>query len=255
MAELSICFLDGIKSISQVVNGQINLQAQIAVGVLARMNYFLSDGVVVWRAWSISQRRSSLKYSRYILGICLLASFVGLLVDGVLNVVAKLSYQNTQNNALALSSIGAAEQRLGEKRIAVPIILFLTNIVATGFIGMFAGLQETNLGTPDILRKLVQILLFMFESGLVYSLIWIVMIVAATIRPFPKEVNIYIDVLLPQITAIYPALVIMLSAMQTEESVGDDLTVSSVRTRELPDILTTRIQIDTIDDSSKGTYP
>ena len=93
MAEVSICFLDDIKGIFQAVNGRINLQAQIAEAVLARINvriqyfcgihiaqrrwwqYFLSDVVVVWRAWSLPQRRSSLKYSRYILGVCLLASF------------------------------------------------------------------------------------------------------------------------------------------------------------------------------------
>ncbi|KAE9388557.1 hypothetical protein BT96DRAFT_980998 [Gymnopus androsaceus JB14] len=255
MTELSICFLNDIKSISQAVNGRIILRAQTAVAVLARANYFLSDVVVVWRAWSLSRRGSSpsLKYSRYILGICLLASFVALLVDGVLNVAERLSNQNTQKNALALSSIGSAEQQLGKKRIALPLILFLTNVVATGFIGItfwdVHRATRNQFGHCRQVANLVQILLFMFESGLAYSSVWIVMIVAM-IRPFSKEVTTTIVVLLPQITAIYPALVIMLSAMQrpfSKASVGDDIAIPSARTGEFPDILTTRIQIDTID--------
>ncbi|KAE9402945.1 hypothetical protein BT96DRAFT_990777 [Gymnopus androsaceus JB14] len=187
---------------------------------------------------------------------------VALLVDGVFTVAA-LSNQSTQNNAFALSSIGSAVQQLGKKRIVLPLVLFLTNIVATGFIGItFWDVHRATRNQFDHSRHIAnikQLILFMFESGLVYSSIWIVIIVSI-LRPFPGEVNTAIDLVIPQITAIYPALVIMLNAMQKSFCAGDDdITVPSevrvLRTRELPDILTTRIQIDTIDVRFQGSLP
>ncbi|KIK59056.1 hypothetical protein GYMLUDRAFT_44799 [Collybiopsis luxurians FD-317 M1] len=253
MVEMSICFLNDVKSTYERIDGRLNLQAQLVEALFARINYFLSDFIVVWRAWSLSESLPRFK-SRYVLSLCLFASFVMLVVDGAFTLVA-LSKQNLQDQSLALSSIGTTPiQRLGMLRIALPLVLFVTNTVATGYIGvtcwMFRRAISSSVEKPKEIINIGQTLLFMFESGFLYSMIWIVIIFDIAVS-FPAKVTIALDLIIPQITAIYPALIILLNAAQKsisdekdkEEATHPAATVQATRSV----ILTTQFQLDTVD--------
>ncbi|KIK53848.1 hypothetical protein GYMLUDRAFT_63510 [Collybiopsis luxurians FD-317 M1] len=214
VAATSICFVDDMKGLYTGVNGRLNFQAQLVEVVLARANYLLSDFIVIWRAWCFSNGRGK---SRYVLSLCLLASFVTLTVDGALSSLT-LSKVNTEKYSPALSSVALLPRnQWGNRKIAMPLVLFTTNFVATIYIGMaFRMVRRVAKGYLVPSKKISifgQMLLFMFESGLVYSALWLVLAFDIA-YPFPHNVNTVITVVVPQITALYPAVIIVLDVAQ-----------------------------------------
>ncbi|KIK64638.1 hypothetical protein GYMLUDRAFT_398519 [Collybiopsis luxurians FD-317 M1] len=223
VAETAIQFVDNLRrSGNEKVDAKVDLQAQLVEAVLVRMNYLLSDFVVVWRAWSLSAHKLRLK-SRYVLSICLFVSFVVVMVDGGFT-LAVLSRQHGKGHPLpfGVGSIGGGPYRVG-KSIPMPLCLFITNIVATGYIGMaFREFLCATKGYLEPSKRIINIrqtLYFMFESGLLYSVIWIVILFDIIVW-FPPDATIALGMITPQITAIYPALIILLIAMQS--SIGDE---------------------------------
>ncbi|KIK64722.1 hypothetical protein GYMLUDRAFT_56736 [Collybiopsis luxurians FD-317 M1] len=240
MFEMGIQFVNNQKSRYQTVDAKFNLQAQVVEAVLVRTNYLLSDFVVVWRAWSLSACKPRLK-SRYILSFCLFASF-GL-------TLAALSKQRGYGHPLPLG-VGSTFYQVG-LRIPLPVVLFITNIVATGYIGViFWEFQNAMRGYMEPSKRIAnvrQTLYFMFESGFLYSMIWIVIFFDIVFR-FPPEASIALGLITPQITAIYPTLIVSLNA--TQKSFWDESGRDSNPTRSVAmsqanrpnTLLTTQVQ-------------
>ncbi|KAF5379876.1 hypothetical protein D9757_007229 [Collybiopsis confluens] len=264
MLEMSICFVNDLKDTFGKVNGRLNLQAQLVEAMLARINFFLSDVIVVWRAMSLSSHAPSYK-SRYVLSACLFASFVVLSVDGGFTLTALLR-QNAQERLFALSSIGTTPvEQLGLMRITLPIVLFVTNIIATGYIGLawwsFRKATKDFSKHAQEVMNIGQTLLFMFESGFIYSIIWII-IIFDIVFTFPPKITIALDLIIPQITAIYPALIILLNAAQksiytqNKNKKGDGSCHPNHASASVPiqnqsvvGILTTQFQLDIINNT------
>ncbi|KIK64738.1 hypothetical protein GYMLUDRAFT_982099 [Collybiopsis luxurians FD-317 M1] len=223
VAETSIQFVDNLKRTqNETVDVKVDLQAQLVEAVLVRMNYLLSDFVVVWRAWSLSAHKPHLK-SRYVLSICLFTSFVVVMLDGGF-ALADLSRQHGEGHPLQFG-VGSDNGRLSRigKSVPMPLFLFVTNIIATGYIGVaFWEFLSATKGYLEPSKRIINFrrtLYFMFESGLLYSVTWIVILFDVVVC-FPLDANIALGMLTPQITAIYPALIILLIAMQS--SIGDE---------------------------------
>ncbi|KIK64636.1 hypothetical protein GYMLUDRAFT_56703 [Collybiopsis luxurians FD-317 M1] len=223
VTETAIQFVDNLRrSENEKVDAKVDLQAQLVEAVLVRMNYLLSDFVVVWRAWSLTAHKPRLK-SRHVLSICLFASFVVVMFDGGFT-LATLSRQHGKGHPLpfGVGRIGGGPYRMG-KSIPMPLCLFITNIVATGYIGV--AFREFSCATKGYLEpskriiNIRQTLYFMFESGLLYSVIWVMCRISHSVVCFPPDATIALGMITPQITAIYPALIILINAMQS--SIGD----------------------------------
>lgn len=161
VAEVSICFLDDIQGTNQSANERINLQAQIAEAVLARINVdriFLAASAQCSHSPVVLSQRCGCYLASLgnasaqikLLYPCVLPCrilwlvdpidgtrvfnwtlLVTVTVDGALNVIVL----SNQNDPFALSAISSSSQELGKKRVPLPLVLFLTNVVATGFIG------------------------------------------------------------------------------------------------------------------------
>ncbi|KIK53849.1 hypothetical protein GYMLUDRAFT_100290 [Collybiopsis luxurians FD-317 M1] len=214
LAAASICFVGDMKSLYTTVNGRLNLQAQLAEVVLARINYLLSDFIVIWRAWCLSNGRGK---SRYVLSLCLLASFISLMLDGILNILT-LSKKDTTNYSPAIPSVAISPRnQWGNRKIVMPLVLFITNFAATIYIGMtFIMVRRVAKGYLVPSKKISifgRMLLFMFESGLIYSALWFILIFDVA-YPFPHKVNTVITLVVPQLTALYPAVIIVLDVAQ-----------------------------------------
>ncbi|KIK64723.1 hypothetical protein GYMLUDRAFT_399743 [Collybiopsis luxurians FD-317 M1] len=168
--------------------------------------------------------------------------------------LATLLRQHGEGHPLpfAVGNIDEGPYQVG-KRIPLPLCLFITNIAATGYIGLaFWEFRNATKGYLEPSKKIINIrqtLYLMFESGLLYSIIWAV-IFFDLVFCFPPEGSIVLGLITPQITAIYPALIILLNATQKSAwaTNGRDIsTHSAVMSQASPPniLLTTQIQ-DTV---------
>ncbi|KAE9400729.1 hypothetical protein BT96DRAFT_938369 [Gymnopus androsaceus JB14] len=92
-------------------------QLGIALDVIVKLTYLLSDIVVVWRAWTLASSRYP--RARYLLLVCLSASTV------TATVAMFEPDDSPLNTSIALAAM-------------LPLTLFVTNVVATSFIGKIA---------------------------------------------------------------------------------------------------------------------
>ncbi|KIK64744.1 hypothetical protein GYMLUDRAFT_56749 [Collybiopsis luxurians FD-317 M1] len=254
---MGIQFAEYLKRRFQTLNGALDVRAQLVEAVLVRLNYLLSDFVIVWRAWSLAAGKPQLR-SRYVLSICLFASFVFhidkvvVILDGGFTLYA-LSIQHGKGHPLPLD-VGNTFYRV-EKRIFMPVCLFITNVVATSYIGII--IWEFLNATRGFLEPSTKIITFrqtlylMFESGLLYSVIWVV-IFFDIVMDFSPTISIFLGIVTPQITAIYPSLNILLTATQKsvfDESRREILTCSAATfPTNRPNIFLTQVQdiVDTL---------
>ncbi|KAE9404703.1 hypothetical protein BT96DRAFT_403583 [Gymnopus androsaceus JB14] len=132
--------------------------------IVSKVNFFLSDLVIVWRAWSILQHRTV--SHRIILIFCVCLSFGAVLADIIFIYASSFNLEKAFTLDYETS------------RIFLPLALLLTNIIATIFISFRAwkfhqGLVGTAAEDSRRIHHLTQVLLLMIESGCLYSLLWV----------------------------------------------------------------------------------
>ncbi|THU85265.1 hypothetical protein K435DRAFT_806035 [Dendrothele bispora CBS 962.96] len=119
------------------------------------LQYLLSDGVIIWRAWVLFPQH---KHVKFILIICTIGSTAGTFVDCILAAIA--IFHNPDDDG-------------GKKlNLTMTLPLLATNMISTLLIGfqmknyyMFNSVT----GTPLKARR---ILILLVESGTIYCLLW-----------------------------------------------------------------------------------
>ncbi|KAJ7595407.1 hypothetical protein C8J56DRAFT_1042502 [Mycena floridula] len=172
---------------------------------MIRFNYIISDSIVVWRTWVLwpDSRRV-----RYLLILCLLGTLAGASIDYTF-LMLYLLYGNTRF---------VPE---GPQTLVLTLPLCLTNLVSTLLMGYKVWQYRTeikkNIGIERNKRTQVEwVLILLTESGAIYFLLWLFSIFFAALNTenFRQKSIAYelIVNLTPQLTAIYPIIIILLVA-------------------------------------------
>ncbi|KAJ7589190.1 hypothetical protein C8J56DRAFT_1164089 [Mycena floridula] len=156
--------------------------------------YFMSDLIVVWRAWAICNTR----YIKVVLTVCIAGSLVGITIDAVRNVQA---FFGTASYPTVVS--------LG---IYLPVLL--TNVVATSAIALQAWRSRDSLlkhlNRASSTSKAERILLILIESGVLYCVFWIIDVIFAFVPSLAVKEYGYLYQFVPYILALYPSVIVIL---------------------------------------------
>ncbi|KAJ7040879.1 hypothetical protein C8F04DRAFT_1080862 [Mycena alexandri] len=179
---------------------------RLSENVFGRLNYFMSDVIVVWRAWALWQDNLRVKI---VLSACIFLSFAGVTTD--MTVIGLYLFGNVKFLPT------------GPKRLALILPLMLTNIVATVLFGIKAWWVSVYrnqikglLGVPKTRRTHVErVLTLLTESGAIYCLFWIPQLFIYLSSTDPNNLRYKIVAnMLPQLSAIYPVVIVLLVAME-----------------------------------------
>ncbi|THU80931.1 hypothetical protein K435DRAFT_809497 [Dendrothele bispora CBS 962.96] len=182
------------------------LKLEIILVVLPRMTYILGDAIVVWRAWILFSRQPIFCI---ILAICMMGSTVCAFVDGGLNIRDLIESPLT------------ADSSLGVERLRLLLPLFITNVVATGFVWYktwtFRKQVKILWNEYNKQTRSESVLKLLVESGCIYCFVWALTIIAA-LGPIPIQVDAALVAVIPHITYIYPTLIIYLVSLQKSQN-------------------------------------
>ncbi|KAF5371637.1 hypothetical protein D9758_003372 [Tetrapyrgos nigripes] len=177
---------------------------QIVLLFMERMNYLISDGIVVWRAWIMfpDQRVVGLA-----LTFLMLSSCAGVFVDAGLASTALLGNP---------SNVGSQTRGF---IISLPTIT--TNAVATGLIAWKAWNHhqdlKKNLQNSSSLTRVQKVLLLLVESGTLYCLLWVAYITISA-RSGPSANSFQeLSSAMPFISALYPIIIILIATVESKD--------------------------------------
>ncbi|KAJ7592354.1 hypothetical protein C8J56DRAFT_887055 [Mycena floridula] len=177
---------------------------------LVRLNYLIGESIVVWRAWVLWTNHSRV---HKLLIVCLVGSFVGASADLIFSILYDLS----------LFSSTPRFPPTGLRTLILTLSLFLTNSVSTLLMGYkvweYKVEIKRNLGLSQNNRtKVERVLILLTESGSIYCLLWLSMLVFGLESSNNDSLSYeIITIILPQIVlsqAIYPILIILLVALE-----------------------------------------
>ncbi|KAI5899678.1 uncharacterized protein SCHCODRAFT_02605817 [Schizophyllum commune H4-8] len=181
-------FGTSVEDISELLNRLVILNV-----VAERVNYVLSDAIVIWRVWVLW---SDSLVAKGVLLVCMGGSLVGAIINTIWTVRPATAFQTAKSRALA---------------ITIPFLF--TNAVAIILVGRRAWIyrrsvkQRLGLSTKT---QIENILFLLLESGSIYCLVWVVYLVseftagADTFNP----VRI-VGTVVHNISGIYPTIVIL----------------------------------------------
>ncbi|KAI5835011.1 hypothetical protein K523DRAFT_411886 [Schizophyllum commune Tattone D] len=181
-------FGTSVDDISDILNRLVILNV-----VAERVNYVLSDAIVIWRAWVLW---SDSFVAKGVLLVCMCGSLVGAIINTVWTVRPDTAFQTAKPRALA---------------ITIPFLF--TNVVAITLVGRRAWTYLRSIKQRLGLSRRTQIeniLFLLLESGSLYCLVWVVYLVseftagADTFNP----VRI-VGTVVHNISGIYPTIVIL----------------------------------------------
>ncbi|TRM65734.1 hypothetical protein BD626DRAFT_191292 [Schizophyllum amplum] len=167
----------------------------IVIEVSNRVNYILSDALVVWRAWVLW---SHSRFAKGLLLLCMICSVVGAIFESIW-----LKPLDIRGDMLF-------------PEILLPLSLFITNLVATVLVGIRVRLHRREVGLT--LRPLGTgarmggVLMLLLESGVAYCVLWAVDC-AITAPRLPSEVfgrSLIFESILYLLAGIYPTFVVVL---------------------------------------------
>ncbi|KAJ7458487.1 hypothetical protein FB451DRAFT_1273256 [Mycena latifolia] len=179
------------------------LNIRLSENVFGRVNYLMSDAIVVWRAWLLYH--DNLKV-RLLLSLCMLGSFVGATTDmtfGTLWLYGNLKYTPTGTRALIM---------------VLPLVI--TNIVSTSLMGFkvwqYRRQIKASLELPrNRTTKVERILVILTESGTIYCLIWIPFLYSILTKEGTETTGYKITAnMVPQLSAIYPVVIVLLVSLE-----------------------------------------
>ncbi|KAJ6596367.1 hypothetical protein DFH09DRAFT_1134738 [Mycena vulgaris] len=184
-------------------NARKLLNIRLSENVFGRANYLMSDAIVVWRAWVLYH--DNLKV-RLVLSLCLLGSLVGATTDmtfGTLWLFGNLKFTPT-----------------GPRVLILVLPLLVTNMVATSLMGFkvwqYRRQIKSALNLPKNKKtKIERILVILVESGTIYCLIWIPFLYSILTKQ-GTDTTAYkvIANIIPQLSAIYPVIIVLLVSLE-----------------------------------------
>ncbi|KZV60235.1 hypothetical protein PENSPDRAFT_620180 [Peniophora sp. CONT] len=184
---------------------------------LPMVNYWLSDAVVVWRAWTLWPQRKWLVFPFPI--FCLFASFVTNLVVGGMKVRAMHNDSDAWEYAMSYLQIASWSLSLG------------TNFFATLAIAwkawVFRRNISDNLGESSSRMRVEKVLAMLVETGALYLVTQLAVVVSWFVL-LPGTVSAWSSDLFGEaaamLAAIYPTIIIVLVSL-------DNVVLDLVRTR------------------------
>ncbi|KAI4519697.1 hypothetical protein K525DRAFT_271504 [Schizophyllum commune Loenen D] len=174
----------------------------VVLAVAARLNYLISDGVVVWRAWTLWIDNRS---AQGVLLTCMCGSTIGTTVECV------WSLQSTRR--------GQTESATQTLMLTVPLLA--TNIVSTALVAIRVWLYRRDIKaslSPYIRPTSVEkVLLLLLESGSFYCLIWVVNLLVRMIKGV-DTLGVYgvVSVAYHAMPGIHSTFMILAVAMQKQ---------------------------------------
>ncbi|KAJ7578352.1 hypothetical protein C8J56DRAFT_898499 [Mycena floridula] len=182
------------------------ISSTIAADSLLRLNWILSDAVVVWRAWTLWRKHRTIQI---ILIVCMLASIATVTAD-----MARIALSLVGKGPLVGS---------GPFRLLVTLAPLITNITATILMSVRAWQYRQDVSTLGLNNGLVEkILFFLVESGFVYCIIWILFMTTEISSTVPAEnISAIMSGMYISLAAMYPTIVIIIVAM--ERSCADSI--------------------------------
>ncbi|KAI5828348.1 S-adenosyl-L-methionine-dependent methyltransferase [Schizophyllum commune Tattone D] len=174
------------------------VRMNVAIASTYRFNYFVSDAIVVWRAWVLWP---SSRLAKGALCVCLAGSLVGVIVECVWTV----------------EDLVKGEPAIRTLMMTVPLLA--TNVVATVLVGIQVWIYRRDIkgsfGPVTKTTRVEKVLLLLVESGLVYCLIWVIYLVI-NLTEGPNTLMAYgvISTAYHTIAGIYPTLIVLAVAMQ-----------------------------------------
>ncbi|KAJ3738928.1 hypothetical protein DFH05DRAFT_723991 [Lentinula detonsa] len=111
-----------IRTLEESFHPQATRILILSAAILSKINYFLSDLVIVWRTWSIYEEKTILFH--IVMSSCIFLSFGAVIADIILAI-------ESSDNLKEVFKLDYATVRL-----ILPLSLLLTNVVATSFIAL-----------------------------------------------------------------------------------------------------------------------
>lgn len=198
--------------------GEINMSPfeLLVVIYLPTINYILSDGIVVWRAWVLWGRRSPV----------FIPPLFSLVCTPVLSAAgAAFLYVGAERGS---GRDGDVSRYIGWTVWGLSVG---TNLWATGLICIRIWQHRQSvrslLGKDSAATKAEKVLIFMVESGALYLCIW----VAYMITSFAQwEFVHFLDTAIVQLVGIYPMTIVLLVTLRL--STADVLSLSNLEAFE-----------------------
>ncbi|KAJ7495846.1 hypothetical protein B0H11DRAFT_2000846 [Mycena galericulata] len=198
------------------------------------INYVLSDGVVVWRAWVICLR----KHRKY---LWIAMGFLAVTAITVVLTIALRIAGLVQSPIASLPSGSSLARAIDILQVTTLVTSLLSNLTATGVVGATALQHWRTIRAAFSSEKKTtrtnHILLLVVESGVIYCISAIIVLLSAIIRlPQGTLGDLYTPVNV-QIAGAYPTVVLLLVSTQrslNESTFTDDTFVQSGSAVSLP---------------------
>ncbi|KAH9959422.1 hypothetical protein BC827DRAFT_502912 [Russula dissimulans] len=190
-----------------------NLRVDIAVTYLPIINYILSDGIVLWRAWVLWDRRLLLFIPPLISLLCTLA----INVTSAIYLYESIKVAETNSTEVKFGLKSSFEFDLSMRlEWSTWCLTFGTNLWATSLIFVRAWQHRRFLkllsGKETLTRNAEKALAFLIESGAFYLFIWLVYIpTSITLDPYGTSL---FHTAISQIVGMYPTIIVIVVAMR-----------------------------------------
>ncbi|THU95099.1 hypothetical protein K435DRAFT_798386 [Dendrothele bispora CBS 962.96] len=183
----------------------------------SRFTYILSDGIVIWRAWVFYPEKWT---ARSILILSILGACGANLVDLTADFKEVL--------------IGTHPGNEFAETLTFPMFSLVANFVATLMIGYKAwchrGIIQLCLSLSNKSAYRAQkILVLLVESGVIYCVFWVLLLVLGAVMPNVASLPIQIIMdALPVLSAIYPVLIVLILARErfVEQQYSQNMSLS-----------------------------
>lgn len=174
---------------------------------LVLVNYILTDGVVVWRAWVLcaADGRKALTMCLFMLALATVS------VIATITIRIAIMAINTQSGQL----FNQLNHGINVTQVATLILSLLTNSLATSLISLKAWRSRTEIqadlnATKDGQSRAGKIFALLIETGVIYSLSCLTVLISTLI---PLKEGTLGDLYTPvntQLAGIYPVVVLLL---------------------------------------------
>ncbi|KAJ7590292.1 hypothetical protein C8J56DRAFT_888460 [Mycena floridula] len=177
------------------------LRLAVVSSCVQRLNYILSDAIVVWRAWVFWPNNIAVHTT---LCLCMLATIATTVAD-----MARvgLSYYGKEE------PVGA-----GPKSLLLTFSPFITNFLATVLIGFRVWLYRRDISSklgPSRDKHVERILYLLVESGLLYCIFWLILLTVDLIdTEAAGDVTAMLGGISISLSSLYPTVIIIVVAME-----------------------------------------
>ncbi|KAJ3994843.1 hypothetical protein F5050DRAFT_1713367 [Lentinula boryana] len=198
---------------------EISNDVMISTMVFQRLAYFISDSIVVWRAWLLWDRNL---FVRMLLVVCLLGTIAATFIQGALAVDQQVR------------QTGGVAQGSGVRTLMFTLPLLITNLVSTLLIGfkIWEYRRDIMSQLSNSRTRVFNILLILLESSALYCIFWLmtcqILALLGTLGTvFSPVATAAIMGSMPYVTSIYPILVLILVTLDKNNHGSTILTANT----------------------------